>query len=172
MAHMKSNRSLPDRLYMIQTVPEDSELDTVTEQFANTMRPSASVPNHLVNGDSHAGVTGVNGYITGGPRSPNKHGKTPPSVPVKNHRMSNNNKTEPSKQTFFVNENGKPLRPVEDDRTLRFVGRRGLAVGDGDDITSQKGTVRGVKNRVRAGIANFEYKPLDYNRVSYMKTNL
>ncbi|XP_071847845.1 glutaredoxin domain-containing cysteine-rich protein CG12206-like [Apostichopus japonicus] len=49
---------------------------------------------------------------------------------------------------------------VDENRTLRFVGRRGLAIGDGEDIKSAKGTVRGVKNRVRAGIANFEFHPL------------
>ncbi|XP_033106011.1 glutaredoxin domain-containing cysteine-rich protein 1-like [Anneissia japonica] len=55
----------------------------------------------------------------------------------------------------------------DDNRTLRFVGRRGLESGDGDDITSQKGTIRGVQNRVRAGIANFEFKPLDTTKKKY-----
>ncbi|XP_072040489.1 glutaredoxin domain-containing cysteine-rich protein 1-like [Amphiura filiformis] len=165
MAHMKSNRrSLPDRLQFIETVPEDSELDTLSEQFANKMRPSAS-DNHLTNGNGDH-TTGSNGISHG---SPNRHGKMPPRVSVKNHRI--NKQTSPTKEnTYFVNENGKPLRPLEDDRTLRFVGRRGLAVGDGEDITSSKGTVRGVKNRVRAGIANFTYKPLDYSR-KYMPVN-
>ncbi|XP_071951782.1 glutaredoxin domain-containing cysteine-rich protein 1-like [Antedon mediterranea] len=56
---------------------------------------------------------------------------------------------------------------VDENRTLRFAGQRGLATGDGEDITSRKGTVRGVHNRVRAGIANFEFKPLDTTKKKY-----
>lgn len=59
-------------------------------------------------------------------------------------------------------------RVVDENRTLRFVGRRGLAIGDGEDIKSSKGTVRGVKNRVRAGIANFEFHPLHEGSVSIL----
>ncbi len=161
MANMRPNRrSLPDRLYRIETVPENSELDTLSEQFESTsMRASAS-DSHFVNG----GIASRNGI-----GSPKKHGKVPPAVPTKNHHRVRKQSSPEKINTYFVNENGKPLQPVEDDRTLRFVGRRGLAVGDGEDIHSHHGTVRGVKNRVRAGIANFEYKPLDYNRVSYMQ---
>ncbi|XP_071509951.1 glutaredoxin domain-containing cysteine-rich protein 1-like [Diadema antillarum] len=68
---------------------------------------------------------------------------------------------------FHVNDNlnsSKSTQDVDENRTLRFVGRRGLSSGDGEDIKSVKGTVRGVKNRVRAGIANFEFKPLDNNK--------
>ncbi|XP_071786576.1 glutaredoxin domain-containing cysteine-rich protein 1-like [Asterias amurensis] len=71
---------------------------------------------------------------------------------------------------FHVNENatkevgshpqGAEAQGDGENRTLRFVGKRGLTTGDGDDITSAKGTVRGVTNRVRAGIMNFNYKPL------------
>ncbi len=79
---------------------------------------------------------------------------------------------------FYVNENaakkvGNHQQVAEaqsesdgENRTLRFVGKRGLTTGDGDDITSAKGTVRGVTNRVRAGIMNFTYKPLNHAKVS------
>ncbi|XP_041475918.1 glutaredoxin domain-containing cysteine-rich protein 1-like [Lytechinus variegatus] len=85
-----------------------------------------------------------------------------------NNSRENNNVNQIPQMQFYVNENLNPPPKTEEDenRTLRFVGRRGLARGDGDDIKSVKGTVRGVKNRVRAGIANFEFKPLDNNKKS------
>ena len=64
------------------------------------------------------------------------------------------------------NRPGGDHEELEENRTLRFVGKRGLAVGYGDDITSAKGTVRGVTNRVKAGIMNFTYKPLNSKKVS------
>ncbi|XP_030836380.1 glutaredoxin domain-containing cysteine-rich protein 1 [Strongylocentrotus purpuratus] len=91
------------------------------------------------------------------------HEKKPKNMTINtNNSRENNNEYQPQMQ-FHVNENLKsPTKTPEDEnRTLRFVGRRGLASGDGVDIKSVKGTVRGVKNRVRAGIANFEFKPLD-----------
>lgn len=59
---------------------------------------------------------------------------------------------------FHINENSNdtlvPLKTVVENDT--FAGHRDLLLGDGAaTIRSAKGTVRGVKNRVRAGIATF-----------------
>ncbi|KAF5285323.1 hypothetical protein FQA39_LY04422 [Lamprigera yunnana] len=61
---------------------------------------------------------------------------------------------------FHINEhldNGKdfaPIKKISDDET--FAGYKDFLGGDGSStIRSAKGTVRGVKNRVRAGIATF-----------------
>ncbi|XP_038056958.1 glutaredoxin domain-containing cysteine-rich protein 1-like [Patiria miniata] len=87
-----------------------------------------------------------------------------------NHRDRSNSSGQMGYQ-FHVSENDpKPGSPhngggdsTSENRTLRFVGKRGLSVG-GDDITSAKGTVRGVTNRVKAGIMNFTYKPLNHKK--------
>ena len=56
-------------------------------------------------------------------------------------------------QKFFLNENDK-TDYTEDNR--EWVGQRNIFnMKEGDTIMSVKGTVRGVKNRVRAGIATF-----------------
>jgi glutaredoxin domain-containing cysteine-rich protein 1 len=70
---------------------------------------------------------------------------------------------------FHLNEhlsedNDAPAKAVVEDET--FAGYRDL-LGDGaSTIRSAKGTVRGVKNRVRAGIATF----LQINSVSKVRT--
>ena len=56
-------------------------------------------------------------------------------------------------QKFFLNENDK-TDYTEDNR--EWVGQRNIFnMKEEDTIMSVKGTVRGVKNRVRAGIATF-----------------
>ena len=76
------------------------------------------------------------------------------------------NESKPNKAGHHRSAAGAQGDAEDENRTLRFVGQRGLATGDGDDITSSKGTVRGVTNRVRAGITNFTYKPLNHAKVS------
>lgn len=170
MAGLNPNSSLPDRLHLIETVEEDSELETLADKLSK-MRTSQSEDSYLVNGGIVTGVNGNGHLVSPGPSPGGSPRKIPPAIPVKYHRMQkhrpSSHQENNNEKTFFVNENGKTPRWQDKDRTLRFVGRRGLAEGDGEDIHSMRGTVRGVKNRVRAGIANYEYKPLDYNRVSY-----
>ncbi|XP_077983957.1 glutaredoxin domain-containing cysteine-rich protein CG12206-like [Glandiceps talaboti] len=63
------------------------------------------------------------------------------------------------KKVYFVTENDH--KHSEDEHAGRFVGRRGLkSTHDEEDIISVNGTVRGVKNRVRAGVTQFEFRPL------------
>lgn len=53
-----------------------------------------------------------------------------------------------------LNDSVVPLKTVVENDT--FAGHKDLLMGDGaSTIRSAKGTVRGVKNRVRAGIATF-----------------
>ncbi|XP_070554518.1 glutaredoxin domain-containing cysteine-rich protein CG12206-like [Ptychodera flava] len=64
------------------------------------------------------------------------------------------------KKVYFVTENDCS-RDEDENKSLRYVGRRGLQSTQAEeDIISINGTVRGVKNRVRAGVTQFEFRPL------------
>ncbi|XP_006818789.1 glutaredoxin domain-containing cysteine-rich protein 1-like [Saccoglossus kowalevskii] len=66
----------------------------------------------------------------------------------------------PKRKVFFVTENDRN-EDEDESRTLRFVGKRGLnSTQDEEDIVSRNGTVRGVRNRVRVGVSQFEFRPL------------
>lgn len=61
---------------------------------------------------------------------------------------------------FFVTRDSQDISSGNaDSRNLSYVGMRDLSdleKIDESDILSARGTIRGIKNRVRAGLANFE----------------
>ena len=66
--------------------------------------------------------------------------------------------SESKKQCYFVTRESQRARET-DSAKLSYVGMRNLSDLehiDEQDIVSARGTIRGKKNRVRAGLANFE----------------
>ena len=63
-------------------------------------------------------------------------------------------------QMFFVTRDSQNIDKTKpESRKLSYVGMRNLSDPDKideKDILSSRGTLRGIKNRVRAGLANFE----------------
>jgi len=61
---------------------------------------------------------------------------------------------------FFVTRDSQDINKQKpESRKLSYVGMRNLSdleKIDERDIVSSRGTIRGMKNRVRAGLANFE----------------
>lgn len=61
---------------------------------------------------------------------------------------------------FFVTRDSQDINKKKpESRKLSYVGMRNLSdleKIDEQDIVSSRGTIRGMKNRVRAGLANFE----------------
>lgn len=66
---------------------------------------------------------------------------------------------EKKKRFFVTRESQTALPKAADSDKLSYVGMRNLTdldLIDEQDIVSARGTIRGKKNRVRAGLANFE----------------
>ena len=63
-------------------------------------------------------------------------------------------------QQFYVTRDSQNISSKKtESRKLSYVGMRNLTdleKIDERDIVSTRGTIRGIKNRVRAGLANFE----------------
>ncbi|CAH1267904.1 GRXCR1 [Branchiostoma lanceolatum] len=111
-------------------------------------------PKNCVNGGDHYSLQPDTGEYC-----PDQGGQTNGDVPGEhpgNSRVQfSPGAATPAGWTYYVTQTSQE-EEEDENRVLRYVGKRDYSGGVEDtEIVSRNGTVRGVKNRVRAGLAHF-----------------
>eukprot|EP00058_Branchiostoma_floridae_P026140 XP_002611630.1 hypothetical protein BRAFLDRAFT_63706 [Branchiostoma floridae] len=112
-------------------------------------------PKNYVNGGDHYSLQPDTGEYCQDP-AVQTNGDVPGEHPGNSRVQFSPGAASPAGWTYYVTQTSQEEGEEDENRRLRYVGKRDYSGGVEDtEIVSRNGTVRGVKNRVRAGLAHF-----------------